>query len=468
MHHQSLARRAALVALLIALACAATNDKAKGEHHEPPPPESVRSTPTDAELEIAGGSELQRGDLIAAVLARNPTLGAMRAAWDAALQRPAQEEALEDPVASYGLAPLSIGSGRVDYGETIEIAQRLPWPGKRRLRGEVAARDAAVLEHDYEEMRHDVALAASYLFDDYYVVERAIEINAEHVRLLQSFHGSATAQYAAGLGSQQEPIRAEVELAHLEHDVVVLRAERRVILSRLNALLHRRPTAPLPAPNLPAAVPIELDDAAGSRLEEAALTARPELASSTAEIGARHAEVELAALEGWPDFDVMTSYNSMWEDDEHRWMVGVSINLPIWRDRIRAARSEAAGRLVEAEARRRAKEDEIRSAVRQAFERLREAHHVVVLYENRLLPAARDNVRAVRAGVEAATDDYLALISAQRELRDAELGYEKARATVQRRLALLARHVGRFPHEAANFLVKFDEDDSAAGTGDHR
>ncbi len=467
MHHHSLACRAATVALLTALGCAATNDRARAEHLESPPPQGVHSTDTELS-EIAAGSRLHRGDLIAAVLQRNSTLAATRAAWDAALQRPAQETALEDPVASYEMAPLSIGSSRVDYGETVEIAQRLPWPGKRHLRGEVAARDAEVLEHDYEEMRHDVALAASYLFDDYYVAERALEINAEHVRLLHDFHEAATAQYAAGLGSQQEPIRAEVELAHLEHDDVTLRAERRVIVSRLNALLHRRPTAPLPAPSLPPEVPIELDDTLGARLEEAALTARPELASSTAEIGARHAEVELAALEGRPDFDIMTSYSSMWEDDEHRWMVGVSINLPIWRDRIRAARSEAAGRLVEAEARLRAKEDEVRASVRQAFERLREAHHIVELYQDRLLPAARDNARAVGAGVEAATEGYLALISAERELRDAELGYEKARATVQRRLALLARHVGRFPHEAAELLANLDQHATAASAGGKR
>jgi outer membrane protein TolC len=407
---------------------------------------------------LFAAGQLDRNSLVEAVLQRNPSLAAAHAAWGAARARPGQVRAFDDPMFGYGVAPLSIGSSKVDFGEQVDLSQRLPWPGKRRTRGEVAEREAEARWHDYETARLDLALAAVDLFDDYYLVARALEINDAHVRLLEDFKRAATAQYAAGLLSQQDPLQAEVELAHLEHREVELVTQKRVTVARLNALLHRAPGTPLPPP--PAMLSFaaswepsaELRDEAAIGFEELAVASHPEVAAAAAEVRAREAEVRLAAFEAYPDFGVATSYNSMWGDDEHRWMVGFNLNLPIWRDRIQAVRSEARARLLEAEARRRAVEDEVRSSVRQIFEGLHEAHHILALYRNRLLPAARDQVRAARAGVDTGTDSFLSLIMAERNLRDVELGNEEAIAAVDRRLAELARAVGRLPDDSAGFL----------------
>lgn len=405
-------------------------------------------------------NQLDRASLVAAVLQRNPSLVAVHAAWKAARARPSQATALDDPMFAYGIAPLSVGSSRVDFGEQVDVSQRLPWPGKLRVKGEAAVREAEARWHDYEAARLDLALAAVDLLDDYYVIARGLEINADHVRLLEDFKRAATAQYSAGLLSQQDPLQAEVELAHLEHRTIELLTQKRVTEARLNALLHRAPNAPLPPP--PGTLPLaarwepstELGEEAAARLEDLAVAKHPDVAAARAEILAREADVELAAFEAYPEFGVMTSYNSMWGDDAHRWMVGFDLNLPIWRDRIDAARSEARARLLQAESGRRAVEDEVRSTVRQIFEALREAHHVLDLYRSRLLPAARDQVRAASAGLETGMNSFVALIGAEKNLRDVELGYETSIATVDRRLAELARAVGRLPDDSTDFLLE--------------
>jgi outer membrane protein TolC len=149
-------------------------------------------------------------------------------------------------------------------------------------------------------------------------------------------------------------------------------------------------------------------------------------------------------------------------------MVGFNLNLPIWRDRIDAVRSEARARLLEAEARRRSVEDEVRSSVRQIFEALRESHHILHLYRSRLLPAARDQVRAARAGVDTGTNSFPALISAEKNLRDVELSYEEALAAVDRRFAELARAVGRLPDDSADFLTEIANFPAGANATEHR
>jgi outer membrane protein TolC len=90
-------------------------------------------------------------------------------------------------------------------------------------------------------------------------------------------------------------------------------------------------------------------------------------------------------------------------------------------------------------------EDEVRLAVRSAAVRLGEAHHLLVIVQDRRLPASRDRVAAARVGFETGRDDFLALIEAERSLRDAELALDEARAAVSRRFAELEAAAGRTP-----------------------
>ena len=392
---------------------------------------------------LAALPRLERDALIRSVLERNPSLAAAREAWRAASFRPIQARALPDPMVSYGFAPLSIGSEEVSFGQEVEVSQALPFPGKRRVRAAAAEAEAGAAWEEYRAARLELATAAALLFADYYLVDRAMEINTEHLRLLDELRAVATARYAAGLVPQQEPLQAEVEAVELLHRQVELRAERAVVTARINALLHRRPGEPLPPP--PGRLPEPAPGGEAGALEEEAVAARPELAARAAAIRAREAELELARLERKPDFGVMGSYSSMWMETEHRFMAGVSVSLPVRRERLEAARAEAEARLARERSELAGLEDEIRSEVRTAAARLAETHHLIELYESRLLPASRDQIRAGRAGYESGQAGFLSILEAERSLRRAELGYHETLAGLYRRRAELDRALGRLP-----------------------
>lgn len=402
-------------------------------------------------------TRLERQALVRAVLERNPTLEAARQAWQAALEQEPQVTSLADPMLSYSVAPLSIGASDVRYGQIVQFSQALPYPGKRRLRGEVARAEAEVARLNYEGVRLQLATLASLLFDDYYFVHRSREINDEHVGLLADFQRIATAMYSAGTAAQQDPIQAEVELAHLLHREVVLGTSRETVAAQINALLHRRPEAELPPPPLSLALP-EIGELDPQRLQEAALAARPEIRAREAVIEAREADLRFQRLEFYPDFQAMTSFNSMWGNTEHRWMVGVGINLPIRRDRIRAGVAEAQARLRAAESQRLELEDAIRAQVQTAYDRLQEAEHIVELFRSRLLPAAGDQVRAALAGFETARNSFLALIEAERNQRTVALGYQGALTDYYRRRTELERALGRIPGLGGTLVAEQNTD----------
>lgn len=384
---------------------------------------------------------LERRPLIDAVLARNPDIGAARASWRRALSRVPQETALPDPMVSYSLAPLSIAGG-APFGQRIEIEQKLPIANRRDLAGEVALAEAEAAHDDVEAVRLRLAAMASSMFDDYYLTARALEVDAHHRSLLEEMRASAEAQYTAGRAAQQDPLQADVELAMLDRDRLTHETERKVAIAQINGLLHRAPGASLPPPPKQLAVPPgdTLDERA---MTDAALSARPELRAQDARIRRGTAARQLADRAAWPELGVMASYDSMWDMPEHRWMVGVSVEVPLARGRRAAARDGADAETEQATLVRERIADEIRVEVRTSIERVAEARAALALYEQRLLPAARAQVEAARAGFIANRNEFQAVIVAERSLRHVTLDIERARADVHRRLAELDRAVGR-------------------------
>lgn len=392
---------------------------------------------------FAGAAVLERRPLIEAVLARNPDIAAARAAWRRALARVPQETALDDPMLSYSFAPLSIDS-HAGFGQRIEVEQKLPIAGRRGLAGDVALAEAEAARENTEAVRLRLAAIASSMFDDYYVAAHALEVDEHHHGLLQQMRQSATAQYTAGRASQQDPLQADVEIAMIDRDQLMHETERRLVIAQINGLLHREPSGALPPPPKQLEPPGDapLDERA---LIERALRTRPELRGQDARVRRGEAATALADRTAWPDIGVMGSYDSMWDMPEHRWMVGVRVDVPLARGRRAAARDEANAETDEARFMRERMADDIRVEVRTAIDRVIEARAALALIETRMLPSARAQVDAARAGFVANQNEFQSVIAAERSLRHVSLDIERARADVQRRQAELDRATGRLP-----------------------
>src|SRR5215467_13667342 len=110
------------------------------------------------------GSEALRSlrELLAEAAANNPEIRAAHQGWEAAKQIPSQISTRPDP--QVVVQHLSVGSPRPFAGFTnsdfayigLGFSQDLPYPGKLRLRGDLAKRDADVAQQQYESVRRSV------------------------------------------------------------------------------------------------------------------------------------------------------------------------------------------------------------------------------------------------------------------------------------------------------------------------
>ena len=72
--------------------------------------------------------------------------------------------------------------------------------------------EASAAEEDVQDMRLQLVASAKIAFYDFYLVERALSVNAEGLGLLQEFQKNAETRYKTGSVSQQDVLQATVEL----------------------------------------------------------------------------------------------------------------------------------------------------------------------------------------------------------------------------------------------------------------
>ncbi|MBI5758469.1 MAG: TolC family protein, partial [Planctomycetales bacterium] len=414
-------------------------------HAEPaavPPAEPEANANGSLLSDVTTRDRLALDELVAEVLERNPTAHAMYSAWQAAAQKYPQVVALDDPMLMYMVAPKSYSSSStVQESWTIQLSQKFPWPGKLDKRGQIAAWEAHAAGWDAETTRRQLQSAVKLAFADYLLAHEQIRLNNASLKLFQDLYDLARTKFENNLAPQQDMLQAEVDIGGRKLRAVELEQMRRVAAGRINTLLHLPADAALPPPGTPDAVPTVLPPL--DELTRRAVDTYPELSAKAARLASEQAAVDLAAKEFWPDVDLFARYDKMWMDREQQAAVGLTLNLPVQRDRRRAAVNEAVARVNQRCHELQSQTDQVQFEVQSAHAKLAESELALQVYRQDILPAAERNVSAASAAYEANTLGLLPLVEAQRQLIDNREKAAEAAAEQQRRWAELERVVGK-------------------------
>ena len=408
-------------------------------HYQPAAPVSQEAMPAPADAPIAATDLgpapqdiLSLEQLIAEVQARNPSVHAAIEAWRAAAERNPQVVSLEDPMFGFMKG--------LNMGYMVEASQKVPWPGKRQLRGAAADAEANAACHEIRDTKRQLAQAASMAYFDYYQATRELEINAESERLLAAFKELAAKQYEVGKATQQDIFQAEVERVALQTRTAELRRSKVIAAARINTLLHQSPDCPLPPPPEQLAMPAELP--AAEVLRAIAVQQRPDLAAQGARIQAEEANLGLAAKEYYPDMEFVYRHDEFMNEPGMYNQVGMNVNVPLYQAKRHAAVREAQARICQQRAEYQRRIDEVAFEVQSAAQRVHEAREVLDLYEARILPTVKASIESARENYIAGKLDFLRLIEAQRQLRSQQERHYQVQAELHRQMAELERAVG--------------------------
>jgi outer membrane protein TolC len=405
------------------------------------PPKSSLSEAADLDDPFADARELQIGPLLDAIRHRNPSLQASLAAWSAAAERYPQVVALDDPMFQSMFAPASFASSsNVQSSYFVGFAQKVPWPGKRDLRGQMANAETDAASFDSQEVALRLEEAGRLVFADYYLVFRQQELNDANIEALRQLRKTANDKYISNQVTQQDVWQADVELAKRESRRIELNQNRVIAAARINTLLHREPDHPLPPP--PVALIASEEIPPVEVLRQVAVERRPELSALASRVQSEQAAVALACKDYFPDVELMGRYDQFWTDNAQRPQIGMYVNVPLNQSRRAAAVREATFRLHKLQAEYDQQLDNVRRDVQAAFARFDAARQNARLYSTTIVPAAQSSLESANAGYVAGRIDFLRLIQAQRDLLDLQEKQQETLAEVHRRQAELDRVVG--------------------------
>lgn len=377
--------------------------------------------------------------LLHAVSQESPELVSRRAEIAAAKERPAQARAFEDPTVSAELWQVPVSGNQVPL--MITFRQPIPWPGKLRARAKVAESEVGIATAREHGSRRQVVLEATRAYYDYRFSVRSIKTLRDNQQLLSTLSQSVGARYRVGKAELIEILKIKQAEATLGNNLLDLERQRQIAMTRINVLLAR------PSDSLlgePITTPDVQELPAQQVLLEKALSHRPEIEETQAQITQAEARVEAARIERRPDFAVWGGYmHQLRGVGDNTFTVGVQMSIPSFSlGRHNAAAREAVAQTSAHRATLRQTQARIQGEVQTAFLRLDTARRHLDLHRQTLIPLSERSVEAAKASYETGKVPLSFVLEAIQTLIMHRLEYEQFVAEYGQGLAEMEAAIG--------------------------
>lgn len=385
--------------------------------------------------------------LLAELGANNPSLQASRLGTEALGTRRRQVSALPDPMVMVAYQPFPVLTARGTQRTQWRVEQKIPYPGKLGLQGDIAALSADISGFETETFAQDLAFQLKQAYYELYRVQQQEALIHAFQDRLRDFEVAAATQYEVGRGMQQAILKAQLERNTLSKRALDLARQRRTVTEMLARLLDR-PVAAEPEGGLQITPPLvpALDE---NTLFRIALQKRPE--ADALDVAAQRADtqVALARKQFLPDFGVSVTYFDIGAAEvppsatgRDALALGVSVKVPLQRGRLRARLEESRLRRRQVEARREALETAFQTQIADLMSRLRQEQAQLDLFQDVLLHQAETTLAATLSAYTTGRTDFLNLLDAERMLFTLRTGYEDTLARYLKTTAALERALG--------------------------
>jgi len=370
---------------------------------------------------LAGDEPLSLAMLLNAADRLNPRLAAARSAIGAAGGRAFNAALYPNPTLGVESENIRFSGGGFGASETtVNIVQPIIISDRRRAAVAAGRSRMSTAELELVETRRNVHGAVRREAMEIVNIRESIALHHELIELADRTRTIARTRFEARAAPESEAIRAEVESNTLSLSIDRLEGELAAAEARLAALLggHAVHAQQLDASTIRSGT--RWADADLDTLKQRVRTTHPSVLVAQERIETAQRQVDLERERTYPDINARFGLGINHADDEPFVEAGVGIPLPILDDNrgaVLAARFDVirARRLAEAQ------EEDLVSAVAEAFHRWASARRRLDAYEQQILSGAQRAFDQTRGGYRAGKLPFLDLLDAQRTLMQASI-----------------------------------------------
>lgn len=388
------------------------------------------------------------GEYIQFALQQNPDIQASRKQLEALAHQVPVAASLQDPMLKVTVQPEQVQTAAGQQELMLSASQNLPWFGKLDARASVAEAQTNVARARLAAVELATIAKVKRAYFELYFIQQAIAVTQEEQELLGDIRDVANSRYQTGGTSQQDVLRAELEISNLENELIQLQQQLASGQARLARLLHVAPQTRLRALDT---LPPEDALADLEMLQAAAIRARPVLHAKLAEVKRDQLGVQLANLEYKPDItlglswvDVAKAGISPVANGRDAFLLSVGGNLPVYRKRLDSSVRSAEAKAVSTAREYDSLRDGTQEEVADLFAKARSQHEMMLLFEEDILPKAQQTLQVSSQAYNVGKVDFLQLIDNWRQLLRYEVTHRRLEASLRQTLADLENVVGGF------------------------
>lgn len=187
--------------------------------------------------------------LVARALERNPRVLAAAGEAEAYSFRIVAARTLPDPMVEFSLMNMGLSSFTIgtdpNSGLGLSLSQALPFPGKLRLKSEVAASAYKRKLEELEAVKREVVRKLKDAYYELFYVRRALAIYERQKELLLQARKLSEEKYAVGGGAQSDILKAMTAVSKMDEMIIPMREMAASLETGINLALDFPPDRPL-------------------------------------------------------------------------------------------------------------------------------------------------------------------------------------------------------------------------------
>ncbi|HEY4050492.1 MAG TPA: TolC family protein [Acidobacteriaceae bacterium] len=371
------------------------------------------------------GTATPLSQLLAEAETNNPQISAVDHEARASRQMAPQATALPDPKFTY--QQLSVGSPKPFAGYTnsdfayigVGASQELPYPGKLRLRGQVAERDADAKQAEVGVTKTGIADAvkADYLQLAYLL--QTLGILRQNEAVLDQLIQDATAHYRVGQGMQQDVLEAQVNRTKIVHEITMHHQQMGQVQAHLKGLLNRdQQSADIGTEDLSES-PLKL---ASSELLALVRQNNPQIQVDANAIQRQDAQIASAKREGKPDFELGYMYQNTDRKYRDYYIFTFDVRFPR-KKRVNAEIAEAQEKLIASRQTLDAHLEQLLAQAQGEYVQATSDEELLKEYREGLVPQSDATYRATLSAYASNKDQFTHVLSYFTDVLNLKLQY---------------------------------------------
>jgi outer membrane protein, heavy metal efflux system len=369
----------------------------------------------DAEAAHQAAKATPLSELLNEAEQNNPQIQTAHLGTQAAKEMQAQVTALPDP--TFQLQQVNVGSPRPFAGYTnsefayigLGASQDIPYPGKLRLKGEIAKRDADIAASRADSVSLGVLGEIKAAYYQLAYLSQTLAILQDDQRLLKQVERAADARYRSGMGNQQDILQAQVQQTKLLRDISMHHLEEGKLQARLKQLVSRSQSSPDIQPVALIETPLHMsfDD-----ILAAAEAQNPDLAATQHAIERQSLQVDAARKDFKPDFNIQ----AMWQRTDPTqfrayYQITFGVKIPLHYGKQRAELAQAQAELSRARSDREAQSQQLAAELREQYVIAEQNAELLKINRQGLIPQARTGFQAGLAAYQNQRQDFQPLLT---------------------------------------------------------